>query len=158
MGKIRVNSIDIDYQEYGPEDGETIVFIHGAGGNLLSWFNQITYFSSNYRCVTFSHRGFGHSTNDPELGIKKFTDDFEGLLDALNIDAAHLVSQSMGGITATGFAAKFPERVKTITFGDTPGAIWEPDVEKAFLEWADTNMSQRTVGSVSYTHLRAHET
>ena len=52
----------------------------------------------------------------------------------------------MGGITATGFAAKFPERVKTITFGDTPGAIWEPDVEKAFLEWADTNMSQRTVG------------
>jgi len=146
MGKIRVNSIEIDYQEYGPKDGEAIVFIHGAGGNLLSWFNQIAYFSPTYRCVTFSHRGFGHSTNDSDLGIKNFTDDLEGLLDALGIDSVHLVSQSMGGVTATGFAAKFPERVKTITYGDTPGAIWEPDVEKAFLEWSDTNMSQRAVG------------
>ena len=112
MAKIRVNSIDLDYQEYGPEDAETIVFLHGAGGNLLSWFQQITYFSPTYRCVTFSHRGFGHSSNDSDLGIKKFTDDLEGLLDALGIASAHLVSQSMGGITATGFAAKCPERVK----------------------------------------------
>jgi pimeloyl-ACP methyl ester carboxylesterase len=47
MPKALVNGIDIDYQEYGPEDGnpEAIIFAHGAGGNLLSWFQQIPYFS-----------------------------------------------------------------------------------------------------------------
>ena len=49
MPKASVNGIDIDYQEYGPEDGnpEAIIVAHGAGGNLLTWFQQLPYFSIN---------------------------------------------------------------------------------------------------------------
>ena len=83
-----INGIRIDYQEYG--QGEAIVFCHGAGGNLLSWWRQIPYFSENYRCVTFSHRGFGHSYDQPDgPGMKSFVEDLVALLDHLGIESVH---------------------------------------------------------------------
>ena len=63
MAKVEVNGITMEYQRQGPDavGRETIIFAHGAGGNLLSWFQQIPYFSRQYHCITFSHREFGHS-------------------------------------------------------------------------------------------------
>ena len=63
MSKVAVNGIEIEYQRYGPDSNEanSIVFANGAGGNLLSWFQKVPYFSRKYDCVVFSHRGFGHS-------------------------------------------------------------------------------------------------
>ena len=73
MPRVPINGIEIDYQEHG--EGEAIVFCHGAGGNLLSWWQQIPYFSKSYRCITFSHRGFGHSYDVPDgPGMKSFVE------------------------------------------------------------------------------------
>ena len=44
MPRVPVNGIQIDYQEFG--EGQAIVFCHGAGGNLLSWWQQIPHFST----------------------------------------------------------------------------------------------------------------
>ena len=105
MPRVPTNGIELDYQEYG--EGEAIVFCHGAGGNLLSWWQQIRYFSKSYRCITFSHRGFGHSYDVPDgPGMKSFVEDLAALLDHLEVESAHLVSQSMGGRTALGFAVE----------------------------------------------------
>ena len=104
-----INGIQIDYQEYG--QGEAIVFCHGAGGNLLSWWQQIPYFSENYHCITFSHRGFGNSHDWPNgPGMKSFVEDLDVLLKYLAVGSAHLVAQSMGGRTALGFAVEHPAR------------------------------------------------
>lgn len=46
------------YDEFG-EGPETIVFVHGAGGNHLSWWQQIPVFRDRYRCVTYEVRGWG---------------------------------------------------------------------------------------------------
>ena len=91
MSKIDVNGIKMEYQRYGPErnEAESIVFAHGAGGNLVSWFQQIPYFSRKYDCVVFSHRGFGHSydlENGP--GMESFSDDLRGLVDSLGIEGS----------------------------------------------------------------------
>ena len=76
MSKAKINGIDIHYQEYG--EGEAMVFAHGAGGNLLSWWQQIPFFSQHYRCITFDHRGFGHSFDEPEgPGGDAFVDGLE---------------------------------------------------------------------------------
>ena len=58
MSKIDVNGIKMEYQRYGPDnnEAESIVFAHGAGGNLLSWFQQIPYFPAN-TTVLFFHTG-----------------------------------------------------------------------------------------------------
>ncbi len=113
MSSAKINGIELHYQTHG--EGEAIVFAHGAGGNLLSWWQQIPFFSQNYKCIVFDHRGFGHSLDAPDgPGGEAFVDDLRGLLDHLEIDSAHLVAQSMGGRTALGFALAHPERTRSL--------------------------------------------
>ena len=145
MPQVSINGIQLDYQEYG--QGEAIVFCHGAGGNLLPWWQQIPHFSESYRCVTFSHRGFGHSYDQPDgPGMKSFVDDLVGLLDYLGIDSVHLVAQSMGGRTALGFAVERPARTRSLVLADTTGGMGEPDVEQALADWRARQTSTRELG------------
>ena len=149
MSKVAVNGIEIEYQRYGPDSSEanSIVFAHGAGGNLLSWFQQVPYFSRKYDCVVFSHRGFGHSYDlDNGPGMESFSDDLGGLTEALGIERFHLVAQSMGGRTALEFAVNQPERILSITFADTTGAMGEEDVETALTDWRDSHPDTRGIG------------
>lgn len=145
MPQIPINGILLDYQEYG--QGETIVFCHGAGGNLLSWWQQIPHFSESYHCVTFSHRGFGHSYDRPGgPGMKSFVEDLAGLLDYLGIESVHLVAQSMGGRTALGFAVEHTARTSSLVLADTTGGMGEPDVEQALADWRARQTSTRELG------------
>ena len=149
MPKIALNDIEIEYQRYGPNTGkpEPIIFLHGAGGNLLSWFQQIPYFSRKYDCVVFSHRGFGHSYDLKDaLGVESFPDDLKSLVDALEIKNMHLVAQSMGGRTALEFAVAQPEMVSSITFADTTGGMGETDVETALSRWRESNPDTKGIG------------
>ena len=122
MAWMETNGIRMYYESHG--EGEAIVFAHGAGGNHLSWWQQVPFFSKNFRCITFDHRGFGR-TADIENGpsTNAFPDDLGGLLDGLGIDRAFLVAQSMGGGTCMGFTAAWPERVKGLVMADTTGSI-----------------------------------
>ena len=145
MSSARINGIDIHYQSYG--EGETIVFAHGAGGNLLSWWQQIPFFSQHYRCVTFDQRGFGHSLDTPGgPGAGAFVEDLTGLLDHLEVDAAHLVAQSMGGRTMLGFAVAYPRRSKSLVMADTAGGMAVPEVEELQRQLRETNVSNVAIG------------
>ena len=146
MSKARINGIDLHYQAYG--EGDTIVFAHGAGGNLLSWWQQIPYFSQNYQCVTFDHRGFGHSIDELEgPGTDAFVDDLAGLLDHLNVDRAHLVAQSMGGRTMLGFAVAHPHRTRSLVMADTVGGMAVEEVSELHRRWRDSHPSSEQVGT-----------
>ncbi len=145
MSKASINGIELHYQEYG--EGEPIVFAHGAGGNLLSWWQQIPYFSQRYRCITFDHRGFGRSLDAADgPGRAAFVDDLRGLLDHLEIESAHLVAQSMGGWTCLGLTVEYPERVKSLLMADTPGGIAEPELQDAFTQWRESQAATQEIG------------
>jgi 3-oxoadipate enol-lactonase len=141
----KINGIEVHYQSFG--EGETIVFAHGAGGNLLSWWQQIPFFSQNHRCVTIDQRGFGHSYDVPGgPGAGAFVEDLVGLLDHLEIDAAHLVAQSMGGRTMLGFAVAYPRRTKSLVMADTVGGMAVPEVEELQKQLRDSNPSNISIG------------
>ena len=146
MPQVSLNGIKIDYQEFSHENKKsgTIVFMHGRGGNLLSWFQQIPYFSKKYHCIVYSQRGFGHSYDiDDGPGSSEFVRDLELLLDYLKIEKAHLVAQSMGGISALGFSVKHPERVLSIIFADTTGGMGETNLENEINKWKKNNSRTR---------------
>ena len=146
MPQVSLNGIKIDYQEFSHENKKlgTIVFMHGRGGNLLSWFQQIPYFSKKYHCIVYSQRGFGHSYDiDDGPGSSEFARDLELLLDYLKIEKAHLVAQSMGGISALGFSVKHPERVLSIIFADTTGGMGETNLENEINKWKKNNSRTR---------------
>jgi 3-oxoadipate enol-lactonase len=131
-----VNGIRMYYEAHG--QGEAVIFAHGAGGNHLSWWQQVPHFRQTYRCITFDHRGFGLS-NDVAggPGANAFVEDLRALMDHLEIERAHLVAQSMGGGTCMGFAMAYPERVKTLVMADTTGTMTDPkldDLRRRFRE------------------------
>ncbi|MDE3075146.1 MAG: alpha/beta hydrolase [Chloroflexota bacterium] len=131
MAWASIEGIDLYYELHG--EGETIVFAHGAGGNHLSWWQQVSFFREKYRCLTFDHRGFGRSGDrEGGPGAAAFPEDLRALLDSLGIDRAYLVAQSMGGRTCMGFAAAYPQRVKALVMADTVFGMSDPTVDEQF--------------------------
>ena len=127
MPKAPVQGIQLYYESTG--QGPAVVFAHGAGGNYLSWWQQVPVFAESYRCITFDHRGFGQSINPPDAeGRSAFVGDLLELLDYLGIEKTFLVAQSMGGLTCLGFALAYPERTRGLVLSDTTGGIGEREV------------------------------
>ena len=118
-----VNGVELYYESHG--EGPAVVFAHGAGGNSLSWWQQVPFFARRFRCITFDHRAFGRSRDgEAKLGRRAFHDDLRDLLDLLGIDEARVVAQSMGGRTAVGFALRNPGRCRGMVLaGTTGGAV-----------------------------------
>ena len=114
-----INGIELCYDIRG--DGpQALVFAHGAGGNHLSWWQQVPLFAQRYRVVSFDHRGFGRSHDTAaKPGPRQFIADLEGLLDHLGIAKAALVAQSMGGLCAMGLTLTKPARVSALVMADT---------------------------------------
>lgn len=106
-------------------DGPALLFAHGAGGNAASWWQQVPFFRDRYRVVTFDHRGFGRSACAVEdFHPAEFDRDALAILDDAGIEQAHVVCQSMGGWTGVRLAVNHPERVRSLTLANTPGAIY----------------------------------
>ena len=119
--------------------GPALVFAHGAGGNHMSWWQQVPHFSRRYRCVTFDHRAFGRSHDRQSgPGRRAFADDLRQLLDHLGIEAAAVVAQSMGGRTAVGFALRNPGRIRALVLAGTTGGAVSDEVRAAQEEHRQT--------------------
>jgi 3-oxoadipate enol-lactonase len=122
-----------------------VVFAHGAGGNPLSWWQQIPVFSQRYRCITFDHRAFGRSRDGDDgerRGRTAFHEDLRALLDQLEIERAAIVAQSMGGRTAVGFALRNPGRCSAMVLAGTTGGAVDDDVRSMQEEYRATEIGQ----------------
>src|SRR2546421_979565 len=116
----RLNEAEIYFESYG--EGPAVIFVHGSGGNHLSWWRQIPTLSKHFRCVIFDQRGFGFSR--PAAGRENATiEDIGGLMDHLRIERAHLVGQSLGGRTCLGFSLADPARVNGLVLAATIAGI-----------------------------------
>lgn len=122
-----VNGIELHYRDEG--QGRPVVLIHGLGNTLSSWDGVARSLRTTYRVVRFDLRGSGASSvpsgpYEPEM----WTADLLGLLDALDIDRAHLIGHSLGSLIATRFASEHPDRVRSLgLIGTGPGT---PEAEK----------------------------
>lgn len=125
---------DIYYELHGrkPAGAPAIVFAHGAGGNHLSWWQQVPHFLERFCCLVFDHRGFGLSLDQSGAGGAAFTGDLRALLDHAGIARATLVAQSMGGWSCLGLALQSPERVEGLVMCDTHGGTTSPEIAAAW--------------------------
>ena len=117
------------YHEDTGGNGPVVLFLHGAGGNHLSWWQQVPAFAEEYRCVTVDQRGFGQSHDAPGgPGPAALTTDVTELLDHLGIARAALVAQSMGGWAAAGTVVRAPERFWAVVMANTVGNLTNPEI------------------------------
>jgi len=125
MPTIRSDRAELYYDVAG--EGPAVVLAHGAEGNALSWFQQVPVFAQTYRTVVFDHRGFGRSTCAPaDLQPSKFGADILAVMDALGIEQAAIVGQSMAGWGAMQAALAAPDRVSAVVLVATSGGLAPP--------------------------------
>jgi pimeloyl-ACP methyl ester carboxylesterase len=118
MPKVRVGDIDMYYEVHG--EGEPLVIINGAGASVAVSYRRIPAFSREFRLVLFDNRGVGLSDKpDMTYTTELMADDLAGLLDALDIESAHIQGVSMGGMIAQQFALRHPNRVRSLVLAVT---------------------------------------
>lgn len=101
-------------------EGETVLFLHGIGGNRTNWRDQLQIFAKTCRAVAWDARGYGASDDyEGPLDFGDFARDIVRLLDYLDTETAHLVGLSMGGRIALDFVARFPDRAASLTLSGT---------------------------------------
>lgn len=134
------------YHDITGSEGPTILFLHGAGGNRLSWWQQVPEFAEAYRCVIADQRGFGQS---PDLsrgpGPAALATDVLSLLDYLGVAQCAVVAQSMGGWAAVGAAVHAPERFWAVVLANTVGNLTNTEIAAVRQRLASTSPPRPTV-------------
>jgi 3-oxoadipate enol-lactonase len=117
------------YYEDTGGPGPAVLFLHGAGGNHLSWWQQVPVFAEEYRCISVDQRGFGQSQDvSGGPGPEGLASDVIALLDHLGIARVAAVAQSMGGWAAVGAAVRAPGRFWAIALANTVGNLTNPEI------------------------------
>jgi pimeloyl-ACP methyl ester carboxylesterase len=116
----RSHGIELEYETFGEPSAAPLLLIGGLGTQMTSWDDEFCRMlaSRGFYVIRFDNRDAGLSTwMGPGDGytLGDMAGDAVGLLDALGIDAAHVVGASMGGFIAQVIALDHPERVLTLT-------------------------------------------
>ncbi|QBP41052.1 intracellular short-chain-length polyhydroxyalkanoate depolymerase [Paenisporosarcina antarctica] len=108
------NGETISYRE---RDGgeQVIVLVHGNMTSSKHWDILIDELDSKYKLYALDLRGFGESSYHTRVqGIEDFAHDLKGFVDALGLDAFHLVGWSTGGAVCMQFVVEYPGMCKKL--------------------------------------------
>jgi len=95
--------------------GPPLVFVHGLSGSWQNWLEQLPAFADTHRCIAVDLPGFGESAMPAEkITISGYGRWLDALLAVLEIEAAAVVGNSMGGFIAAETAITFPHRVERL--------------------------------------------
>lgn len=128
--------VRLAYETFGSPEDPTIVLIMGLATQMLAWPDDFctAIAAQGFHVVRFDNRDIGLSTHLDEAGVPDLSPLFRGelitsapylladmaddtvrLLDAVNVDRAHIVGGSMGGMIAQEVALRHPERTRSLT-------------------------------------------
>jgi pimeloyl-ACP methyl ester carboxylesterase len=115
-------------ETYG--QGQPLLIIHGNGGSIENFVNQIPFFSKKYKVIVADSRAHGKSKDAGDsLSYEMMADDFAGLLDAMKIDSAFVIGWSDGGINGLLLSIRHPQKVAKLAV--TGANLW-PDTTAVF--------------------------
>jgi len=136
--RVSANGIEIEYDTFGPSEGDPLLLIMGLGAQMTLWDEEFCEMLGElgHRTIRFDNRDVGLSTWFDDVGLPDMVrlmiaaaqgesvsspytlfdmaDDAAGLLDALSIESAHIVGASMGGMIAQALAIRHPQRMRSL--------------------------------------------
>src|SRR2546425_5048866 len=132
---------------------ETILLLHGNAESSLAWYAWVPLLARRFRVVRPDMRGYGASTPMPRefaWTLDVIVGDYARLMDSLGVQRFHLVGAKIGGVIARAFAARRPERVKTLTVIGSPpplrkGAERIPALTEEFETHGGEHWARRTM-------------
>lgn len=135
---VEVGGRRVHYVEKG--SGPTVVLVHGFFFHTVMWRETMDALAPHFRCIAVDLFGFGWSDRprapaEVVYGYDLWRDQLAGFLDALKIERAHLVGQSLGGGTIISFAVQQPKRVATAVLVCPAGLPNPADKNRSPLIW-----------------------
>ncbi len=119
-----------------------LLLLHGFGGDMNAWYFSQGPLSRNRRVLCPDFPGHGQSDLDVgNGGPEHFANGLKALLEALEIDHAHLCGHSMGGSVALAFALRYPEHVASLCLVNPAGLGPELDLQW-FQRYAEAKTAQ----------------
>jgi pimeloyl-ACP methyl ester carboxylesterase len=165
--RVVANGIGIEVDDQGPASAEPLLLVMGLGMQLIGWPQELVQMlvSRGFRVIRLDNRDAGLSQGFDHLGmpnlaaaalrhtlhlpvrsaygVSDMAADALGVLDALGLPWAHVCGASMGGMISQHLAAKYPQRVKSLSLMMTttgsrrlPQASWR--VQRALLSRPDS--------------------
>lgn len=147
MPLAKITNGDIFYEQRG--NGPALILIPGFASGAWSWNWQLDELSRRFNVVAFDPPGIAASSiPDAPLTILSLAISTAWLLDALNIERAHLIGISFGGFIAQEFALAFPYRVEKLvlactSYGGADHVPPSPEVLAAFASTKSLNTEER---------------
>ncbi len=133
--------------EVGPDNGKPpLLFLNALGADHTMWDGQVAAFSEHFRVLRLDDRGHGQSApSETPYTIDRLGRDARGVLEAFDIDSAHVVGLSKGGMTAAWLGINCPEHVEKLVIVSSsphlpPREMWE----------GRANTARRCVGNSRY--------
>jgi pimeloyl-ACP methyl ester carboxylesterase len=119
MPLVKAGQIELSYDRSG--NGPPLLLIMGMSGTKHHWGERVLgELRRDFETIVYDHRDAGDSTRTgAPFTIADLAEDAAGLLQALQIDSAHVLGISMGGMIAQELALGHPDRVRALTLGCT---------------------------------------
>ncbi len=114
MPLVQANGIEINYQVQG--EGEPIVLIPYLAADQACYAFQVADYADHFTCYSVDLRGAGLSSKpEGEYTTELLADDVAAFMQAAGIGPAHIFGLSLGAATGMWLAAKYPERVRSLS-------------------------------------------
>ncbi len=112
---VEVGGRRIAYREAGDAALPALVLLHGLGGNAAMWRRQYSALSHRFRVIGWDMPGYGGSGPLPGTpDLADYAGALAAFLDAIGVDEANVVGQSVGALIAASFARVFPGRTRAV--------------------------------------------
>ncbi len=112
--KVNAGGIALQVRDY-ESPGQTILFLHFGGGNLMMWQPIIKFFDDQFRVILVDLRDHGKSEKPQTDGhIDTMANDIAELINEMNLKKVHVVGSSLGAEVGLSLAANHPEKVLSL--------------------------------------------
>ncbi len=111
--------------EAGKEGNPTLVLIHGSCSNSSAWLGDIGAFVEHYHVYALDVPGEPGNSAEYRMDVnsEEYSEWLKEVLDQISMDPVILIGNSMGGWIAAHFAAKYPERVRSLILVAASGIV-----------------------------------
>lgn len=114
MPTVKANGITLYYEQQG--SGEPLILIPYLAADHACYAFQVAEYAKHFTCIALDLRGSGESDKSAgSVSLELYADDVAALMQAIGIQRAHVTGLSLGAGVGMWLAAKYPDKVKSLS-------------------------------------------